>query len=116
MYVPSSEFFNSGGDQLNPDYQDQDIWDLVGNAPYILSIRDTIRKFDDWFGTMDSLELLGKALCIAEKETYDRLAMKEKRPSEIASVYMPATDTGSSQPMTWYPEGTEENATDPVSV
>ena len=117
MYIPSSEFYNSDGDQLSPEYQDQKIWDLVGCAPFIIAIKDAIKKHSsEWFGSLDSFELLCKALVVAERETYDRLAKAERPPSEIAAEWMPRPDETSSTPMRWYSDGMESTTPDPTGV
>lgn len=114
-YVPSSEFFDDNEDLLR-EYSRQDIWNMVGFDPFILSIKQAIRLHSDWFGTLQSFEFLCKALAAAEKETYVKLGKAEKRPSEIVEEYMPRPDETSGQPMVWYPDGTDEGAIDPVRV
>jgi hypothetical protein len=114
-YVPSSEFWNDDENKLIEGYQDQEIWNLVGNAPYILSLQDAIMKHNDWFGTMESRELLCKALYVAEKETYNRLSAKEEAPSVIM-VDGPATQGGMTSGMTFVSDLVEEDAVDPVRV
>lgn len=115
MYVSSSEFWDEYNILID-NFNDQEIWNLVGNAPIIFDLHDIICKYAVWPGTEDTFNNLCKILADTERIIYERLARKEARPSEI----MEDPDSGgtlrSSSSSTWYPIGEEETAPDPTRI
>lgn len=94
----------------NPDGRtDQDIWNLVGYQPEMLNLESVYAQYADWVRTPHEENVRLMLLLVIETfetHSYDRLAAKETRPTDMwdAILNPPVHDLSAGDSAHWIPE------------